>query len=117
MRSVNPGDELCIFYGSKLWFENKEKKTTPTSQSQTDDEQVTDPWGGLSKLEVTDHEDFHEAIKLTQIEAGIFIKASDAPLARLRMPEETEPETEDSPVKTSPFIFFHLPKPHVNKHF
>ncbi|KAJ6584832.1 cytidine deaminase-like protein [Mycena capillaripes] len=44
-RNIEPDEELCIYYGSSLWFD-------PVDPQYLNDQQVNDGWGGLSNVEI-----------------------------------------------------------------
>ncbi|KAJ6512192.1 cytidine deaminase-like protein [Mycena vitilis] len=46
-RPIGPDEELCIYYGSTLWFDSVE---APASLS--DDPEPDDGWGGLSRVDI-----------------------------------------------------------------
>ncbi len=45
-RTITIGEELCIFYGHKLWFESTEDE-----ESQRTADEPDDGWGGLTSLQ------------------------------------------------------------------
>lgn len=45
-RAISIGEELCIFYGHKLWFESAEGE-----ESQRTADEPDDGWGGLTGLQ------------------------------------------------------------------
>jgi tRNA-specific adenosine deaminase 3 len=46
-RAIEPDEELCIYYGSNLWFEPVETCSEPTC---SDPQPVDDGWAGLSTI-------------------------------------------------------------------
>ncbi|KAN0087432.1 hypothetical protein V8E55_006053 [Tylopilus felleus] len=46
-RTIQPDEELCIFYGHKLWFDPVDGPRCRTS----DLDENTDPWGGLADIQ------------------------------------------------------------------
>jgi SET domain len=48
-RAVEPDEELCIYYGSNLWFKSVEISNS-NEHTCTDTELVEDDWGGLSAV-------------------------------------------------------------------
>ena len=46
-RTIQPDEELCIFYGHKLWFDSVDGPRCRTS----DLDENTDPWGGLADIQ------------------------------------------------------------------
>ncbi|KAF8840763.1 cytidine deaminase-like protein [Paxillus ammoniavirescens] len=52
-RTINPDEELCIFYGHKLWFDPVDD-VVHTSNSQCEIPGINDeadPWGGLARIQ------------------------------------------------------------------
>ncbi|CAK5269754.1 unnamed protein product [Mycena citricolor] len=54
-RNISEGDELCIYYGSNLWFD-----ATGSDQSHHQSPEPEDGWGGLLKLDLSAAEDADE---------------------------------------------------------
>ena len=52
-RRVLPGEELCIFYGHRLWFDpvDAADRADPLSDP------PEDPWGALPRVDDGDHDD------------------------------------------------------------
>ncbi|KAG9048985.1 hypothetical protein FS837_011536 [Tulasnella sp. UAMH 9824] len=50
MRPVKTGDELCIYYGSKLWFPSAAKAPTTTPEIVLSDQEADDVLPGISLL-------------------------------------------------------------------
>ncbi|KAJ7758482.1 hypothetical protein DFH07DRAFT_449881 [Mycena maculata] len=48
-RNIEPDEELCIYYGSNLWFDPAESSA---GNSSIEDEEKDDGWGGLSNVDV-----------------------------------------------------------------
>lgn len=48
MRPVAPAEELCIFYGTKLWFEDRSGLTPPG------EDEALDLWVRLANVELDD---------------------------------------------------------------
>jgi len=47
VRTIQPDEELCIFYGHQLWFDPIDGAPSRTS----DVDENTDPWGGLADIQ------------------------------------------------------------------
>ncbi|KAJ7505404.1 cytidine deaminase-like protein [Mycena galericulata] len=47
-RNIEPDEELCIYYGTNLWFD----PIGPSAIDQSQDEKNEDGWGGLSNLDL-----------------------------------------------------------------
>ncbi|KAF8591050.1 hypothetical protein K439DRAFT_1402625, partial [Ramaria rubella] len=59
MRPVDPGDELCIFYGNKLWFEDGSRSFTPEEE----DEEGEDVWTRLASVDLHQKDEkLHELV-------------------------------------------------------
>ncbi|KAF7299058.1 Histone-lysine methyltransferase Set7 [Mycena indigotica] len=77
-RAIEQDEELCIYYGSKLWFQ-------PAGQAHnTTNVAIEDGWGGLSSLETTSLPSFWEG------NAGDMIPEKDLPFERFKPPPEEE---------------------------
>jgi tRNA-specific adenosine deaminase 3 len=50
-RAVEPDEELCIYYGSNLWFKGAESDLG-ASELSSKDQETDDGWGGLSNVDV-----------------------------------------------------------------
>ncbi|KAJ8080714.1 tRNA-specific adenosine deaminase subunit tad3 [Marasmius tenuissimus] len=95
-RDVEEGEELCIYYGSQLWFEEAENAVDGSSLS----EEEEDGWGGLSMVagEGTSHNmDPHEIIDEEQL-----------PFTRIKPPPEEEMLEN---VRTAPAWVIDVPDP------
>jgi tRNA-specific adenosine deaminase 3 len=92
VHDIQPGQELCIFYGHKIWF-------TPSEGMNTPERPVTpeDGWGGLGFIEAADtmevaEEGVMEAVPRNPYEGGDpddTINEEDLPFTRFKpIPEE-----------------------------
>ncbi|TEB39907.1 cytidine deaminase-like protein [Coprinellus micaceus] len=92
VHDIQPGQELCIFYGHKIWF-------TPSEGMNTPERPVTpeDGWGGLGLIEAADtmgvaEEGVMEAVPRNPYEGGDpddTINEEDLPFTRFKpIPEE-----------------------------
>ena len=87
VRHVEPGEELCIFYGHHLWFTPAESSSTP---SVIQEDAVDDGWGGLSSVgfPVLPRNPFSEG------EPNEILPEDDLPFIRVKPPpQEEEMET------------------------
>lgn len=88
VRHVDPGEELCIFYGHHLWFTPAGSSSVPTVIQEDD---VDDGWGGLSSVEdglVFPPNPFSEG------DPDQIIPEDDLPFIRVKpLPQEEEMET------------------------
>ena len=90
-RDILPGEELCIFYGHKLWFED----ANAGQSSSADPIDADDPWGGLGAVsgpdatgDETESEDGDPSAPVAE---------DDLPFTRVRItPDELEEEDMES---------------------
>ena len=64
MRPIAPGDDLCIFYGTKVWFEDSSGSPAPSGE----EEKHEDLWTHLASVELDQmDEDPGELIPETEL--------------------------------------------------
>ncbi|KAG5638251.1 hypothetical protein H0H81_001020 [Sphagnurus paluster] len=80
-RDIALGEELCIFYGHKLWFVSSE-----ASNMDNQSEELEDVWGGL--LAVVDSAD--PTGPYLDGDPQAFIEDEDLPFTRYKLPPEEE---------------------------
>ncbi|KAJ3505047.1 hypothetical protein NLJ89_g7617 [Agrocybe chaxingu] len=82
VRDVEAGEELCIFYGHKLWFSPADRNYT-----QIEEIEVEDGWGGLAAdVQITNP---YEEGDQTEV-----IPENELPFVRLKQsPDEEDPES------------------------
>jgi tRNA-specific adenosine deaminase 3 len=73
VKDVEEGEEMCIFYGHKLWFEPAGLRTAVTTTS----EEENDGWGGLFGVLDSNNDDE-------------VVKEEDLPFEKLKPPPEEE---------------------------
>ncbi|KAI0042159.1 hypothetical protein FA95DRAFT_1500442 [Auriscalpium vulgare] len=85
-RAVKPDEELCIFYGSKLWFDPVDRSPHISPDAKTED-----GWGGLSAIqgEVAADEDPLE-----------IIPENDLPFTRIKVTSDHDDEDTEDSVRT-----------------
>lgn len=98
-RQVEPDEELCIFYGHKLWFDAID--ATPSSSAVLSQE-PDDGWGGLGPLsDAVEESDLDEDKSMVDGNPDEIIPEEDLPFTRVRItPDEDEEETPES-IRTS----------------
>lgn len=104
---VEPGEELCIFYGAKLWFK---PAGGAAINSKDTSEDADDGWGGLSAVDDSlavvkdggppDYSDARWtklAFRYTDGDVDEVVLEDDLPLMRVRTtPDEIDEETADA---------------------
>ena len=86
-RCIDAGEELCIFYGAKLWFE-----TDRLPAESTMPETAADEWGGLTGIEATDVE---EGVAIVDGVDAI-VPEDQLPFKRLKITPDDEEEDANS---------------------
>jgi hypothetical protein len=87
-RAIEAGEELCIFYAHKLWFEDKSQPTRTRSRRVTgkeNDEDAVDIFGGLSKIDVE-----KDQLDMT-------VEEEDLPFEECRYMDSDEEDLDDIP--------------------
>lgn len=94
-RRIHDGEELCIYYGQKLWFDPVDAESASTS------EEKDDGWGGLSRLDDGGAEEFDEELQqLLNGNASDVIPEDQLPFSRIKLLPDDEEEDEFSVVRT-----------------
>lgn len=93
-RTIDEGEELCIFYGHQLWFEPA--GTSPTKSALGDTE---GGWGGLLDLETTGEHDFGDMPPILRGVSSEIIPEEQLPFMRIKLIED-ELEDELPAVRT-----------------
>jgi tRNA-specific adenosine deaminase 3 len=99
IRDIEAEEELCIFYGHKLWFDPAgcDLKEHPFQDSQDD----SDEWCGLSSIDCDRTARGTPANPFTGGDVEEILSEEDLPFVRHKVPpEEEEPET----VRTSGYL-------------
>ena len=102
-RDIRADEELCIFYGHKLWFNDM----GAVLQADNLSDEVEDGWGGLSRLEgLAVNTDQKTHINEDQ---NAIVPEEDLPFARVRItPDEEEEEDMDSIHKSAYIVTFNF---------
>ena len=95
---IQPGDEMCIFYGHNLWFEPVDSCQPPRLLQ----EEADDGWGGLTAVE-NDVEAHPEFPGFLVGDPDEIIPVEDLPFTRLKIARDEDEEEELSAVRTSKF--------------
>ncbi|KAI0669195.1 cytidine deaminase-like protein [Trametes maxima] len=110
-RKVLPDEELCIFYGHKLWFDPVDAVDNTTVVPDERD----DGWGGLASLNegVSDHEaslwDLYNQFQ--EGESGEDVPEEQLPFTRLKLTPEDEEEEDMDAVRKEDAWVVDLPEP------
>ncbi|KAJ7095947.1 cytidine deaminase-like protein [Mycena belliarum] len=83
-RNVKQGEELCIYYGSNLWFEPARPGAAGLSSNGRNDDD--DEWGGLSRVEILPD----SLPAFFQGSMDDTVQAEDLPFERFKPPPEEE---------------------------
>lgn len=107
-RDIQSEEELCIFYGHKLWFSPVEgvSKEYPNQGPQEN----LDEWGGLSTLDY-DHtaQIIHSANPFTGGNPEEILSEEDLPFVRYKLPpDEEEPDAVRTSMSTPTIAIFVL---------
>ncbi|KAF9454762.1 cytidine deaminase-like protein [Macrolepiota fuliginosa MF-IS2] len=94
-RYIEPGEELCIFYGHKLWFSPAGATAENDADGIFQEDHNDDGWGGLSTV------DYDESVESTSPinpfaggDPDELVFEGDLPFTRHKLPpEEEEPDT------------------------
>ena len=96
-RRIEEGEELCIFYGHKLWFDAVDARSSDTQLDDPDD-----GWGGLASVEIVEDE-------LSELDKVVLryadgdpqetVSEDDLPFIRIKLYRDDE-EDELSAVRT-----------------
>lgn len=110
-RQISAGDELCIFYGSNLWFQSTDSIENISPTPLVDD----DEWGGLSSIDIyTEHNEIAMSIHnpFSQGDPSEIIPETALPFDRFKPPPEEE--TLEG-IETSAFVvLIYVTRRHVN---
>ncbi|GLB38437.1 putative SET domain containing protein [Lyophyllum shimeji] len=112
VRDIVPGEELCIFYGHKLWFESSE--TIPRHDpADVSTEGVDDGWGGLSAVEEDSSDPPAPGDPYLEGDPNEIISDEDLPFTRFKLPPEEE---ELDSIRTVEAWVVDIPEPrHITK--
>ncbi|EPQ51006.1 hypothetical protein GLOTRDRAFT_81597 [Gloeophyllum trabeum ATCC 11539] len=96
-RAVAPDEELCIFYGHKLWFENADAGSAGVTPASEEGE-ADDGWGGLGPLaDLVDNQNQDSGpFSFPNGDPNDIIPDADLPFTRLKLIEDPEEETLES---------------------
>ncbi|TFK28035.1 cytidine deaminase-like protein [Coprinopsis marcescibilis] len=84
VRDVQPGEELCIFYGHNLWFKPSDKMEKQVEES------VEDGWGGLSHISASEEEGQPYRNPFSDGSRDEVVPEEDLPFTRFKLPPEEE---------------------------
>ncbi|GJE88341.1 SET domain-containing cytidine deaminase-like protein [Phanerochaete sordida] len=108
-RVIEEGEELCIFYGHKLWFE-----PTDIEDATREDDEPDDGWGGLSLVGNEEAEDEDPLAFLLDGDDEEIIPEDQLPFVRMKLIDD-EAEDEPSAVITEPAWVVDISEPrHTN---
>lgn len=96
-RKIEEGEELCIFYGHKLWFD-----ALDAGPSETQLEEPDDGWGGLAGVETPEDDASVYDIQIAKYADGNpqqVVSEDDLPFIRIKLYRDDE-EDELSAVRT-----------------
>lgn len=91
-KSIDAGEELCIYYGHNLWFDPV--CSSHSNSPQPPDEAPDDGWGGLSFIDIVDEEitlrPENGLLTYSEGDPEEFIPEEDLPYTRFRPAPEEE---------------------------
>ena len=93
-RDICSDEELCIFYGHKLWFEDVNAATNATSATSEPD----DPWGGLGA--VSDPDLAADESEEEDGDLAAPVAEDDLPFVRVRITPDEEEEEDMESIRT-----------------
>ncbi|EIW51246.1 uncharacterized protein TRAVEDRAFT_137698, partial [Trametes versicolor FP-101664 SS1] len=113
-RTVLPDEELCIFYGHKLWFDPVDATATDYAGAEIDEE-MDDGWGGLASLDgVDDGGTLDELFNGFENGSPEEIVLEDAlPFTRLKLTPEDEEEEDMDAIRKEEAWAVDLPDPRL----
>ncbi|EAU86041.2 hypothetical protein CC1G_07120 [Coprinopsis cinerea okayama7 len=91
VRDIEPGEELCIFYGHNLWFTPSDSKDTSAKITREADNK-DDGWGGLSGMDSFD-EKIVRTVPVNPYKTGKpdeILSEEDLPFTWYKLPPEEE---------------------------
>ncbi|KAI0771165.1 hypothetical protein BD413DRAFT_551498 [Trametes elegans] len=112
-RRVMPDEELCIFYGHKLWFAPVDAADSTVLETQ---EEMDDGWGGLASLNGEDEIDTEDGVLLggfTEGEPDKSVPDNDLPFVRLKLTPEEEEEEDMEAIRKEEAWVVDLPDPRL----
>ncbi|KAG6830390.1 hypothetical protein H0H87_008277 [Tephrocybe sp. NHM501043] len=89
VRNVAPDEELCIFYGHKLWFRPAGPLATPDQAAGISELDLDDGWGGLSAVDESADPSSEES-PYEDGDPEEIISDEDLPFTRYKIPPEEE---------------------------
>ena len=98
VRAVEPDEELCIFYGSNLWF----KPVEIPNSDERDTELVEDGWGGLSA--VADEVSSTKRILDDMLKPSETLPDEDLPFTRVKLSSDEDDEETSETVRTGEHV-------------
>ncbi|KAI0632465.1 hypothetical protein C8Q77DRAFT_1074420 [Trametes polyzona] len=112
-RRVLPDEELCIFYGHKLWFDPVDAVDRPNSIHTED---VDDGWGGLANLNDDDDGAGDRLLdtifdECTEGKADDTVPEEALPFTRLKLTPEDEEEEDMDAIRKEEAWVVDLPNP------
>lgn len=94
-RRIEAGEELFIFYGHKLWFEQHGQSSTTSTMVKSSD--PDDGWGGLGAIDDSSTE---EVNPFSEGNPNDVIPESELPFTRLKLVDDTEEDLPEN-IRTS----------------
>ncbi len=99
MRAVEPDEELCIYYGSNLWF----KPVGISGFTCADTELIDDGWGGLSAIAADKASSSKRVLEDTPNPNEI-LPDEDLPFTRVKLTSDEDDEETSETVRTGEHI-------------
>ena len=102
MRTVEPDDELCIYYESNLWFKPTESQI-PDGRTFPDTELIDDGWGGLSAVAGEASSSSNHVLK-NMSDPNEILPDEDLPFTRVKLTSDEDDEETLEAVRTGEHI-------------
>ena len=96
MRTIAPADELCIFYGSNLWFDDRSSTSAPVEEDSEDE----DALARLARLELDQAPENHDEL----------IPEAELPFKKVAVNGPGEDEEDSNSVRETSMlpVFYHF---------
>ena len=103
-RAVEPDEELCIFYGSNLWFKPTEIPTSEDERTHADTDTglVDDDWGGLSA--VASEASSSKRVLEDMPNPNEILPDVDLPFTRVKLTSDEDDEETSETVRTGEHV-------------
>ena len=99
VHAVEPDEELCIYYGSNLWFKPSETQILDGLTS-ADTELIDDGWGGLSAVAGEAEASSSNHVSKEMSDPNEILPDEDLPFTRVKLTSDEDDEETSETVRT-----------------